>query len=279
VTYAFKLLQAVLSEYWVKGFASKKWNEQAFTMALTWASTYPSEIAINLPCCEIQLQLSQTHKPFALTFCVSRSVSVPQPTGTTPHVQSGLPGGAPFSGMLQSLNPLQDENSQPYGAGIRQALDTGKRFAGNASNTPLGKPAGLSSARKALGNITNRSTIQHDNATPFKATPAVLGPRKKLGDITNATPAKPGQLAKTLLEKSRSQAKPKSAKQRSKAEIYAEDGIEILAGRSGQQLEAERQLRDLTDAKTNAAYFASLPAFQPPAMKWSRVSQRIRVEN
>ena len=182
--------------------------------------------------------------------------------------------------MLQSLNPLQDENSQPYGVSIRQGLDTGKRFAGNASNTPLGKSAGLSSARKALGNITNRSTLQHDNTTPFKATPAVFGPRKKLGDITNATPAKPGQLAKTLLEKSKSsQAKPKPAKQRSKAEIYAEDGIEILAGSSGQQLEAERQLGDLTDAKTKAAYFASLPAFQPPAMKWSRVSQRIRVDN
>lgn len=173
---------------------------------------------------------------------------------------------------------MQDENSQPYGVGIRQALDTGKRFAGNAANTPLGKPAGLSSARKALGNITNRSTIQHDNATPFKATPAVLGPRKKLGDITNATPAKSAQLAKTLLEKSKSQAKPKAAKQRSKAEIYAEDGIEILAGRSGQQLETERQLRDLTDAKTKAAYFASLPAFQPPALKWSGVSQKIRVD-
>ncbi|KAA6429647.1 MAG: hypothetical protein FRX49_00081 [Trebouxia sp. A1-2] len=172
--------------------------------------------------------------------------------------------------MLQSLNPLQDENSQPYSVGIRQGLDTGKRFAGNAANTPLGKPAGLSSARKALGNITNRSTFQHDNATPFKATPAMPGPRKKLGDITNATPAKPGQLAKTLLEKSKSQGKPKPAKQRSKAEIYAEDGIEILAGSSGQQLEAGRQLRDLTDAKTKAAYVASLPAFQPPAMRRSR---------
>lgn len=176
--------------------------------------------------------------------------------------------------MLQSLNPLQDENSQPYSVGIRQGLDTGKRFAGNAANTPLGKPAGLSSARKALGNITNRSTFQHDNATPFKATPAMPGPRKKLGDITNATPAKPGQLAKTLLEKSKSQGKPKPAKQRSKAEIYAEDGIEILAGSSGQQLEAGRQLRDLTDAKTKAAYVASLPAFQPPAMRRSRVSQK-----
>ncbi|KAL0026419.1 hypothetical protein WJX79_008337 [Trebouxia sp. C0005] len=119
--------------------------------------------------------------------------------------------------MLQSLNPLQDENSQPYSVGIRQGLDTGKRFAGNAANTPLGKPAGLSSARKALGNITNRSTFQHDNATPFKATPAMPGPRS-----------------------------------------------------SGQQLEAGRQLRDLTDAKTKAAYVASLPAFQPPAMRRSR---------
>lgn len=175
--------------------------------------------------------------------------------------------------MLRSLNPLQDENSQPYAAGKRQGLDAGKRFAGNTSNTPLGKPAGLSSARKALGNITNRSALQQDTATPFKGTPAFLGQRKTLGDITNATPAKSGQLATTLLEKPKgSQAKPKVAKQKSKAEVYAEDGVECLAGKSRQQLDAERELRHFTDAKTRAAYFASLPAFRPPVMRWSKVS-------
>ncbi len=176
--------------------------------------------------------------------------------------------------MLHTLNPLQDENSQSYPAGKRQGLDARKRFSGS---TPLGKQPGLSSARKALGNITNRTAaLQQENATPFKGTPAVLGHRRTLGDITNATPAKPRQLAKPGLEKPRgSQAKPRLAKQKSRAEIYAEEGIESLAGKSRQQLEADREHRDLLEAKSRAAYLASLPALQPPLMQWSKVSQQI----
>ena len=176
--------------------------------------------------------------------------------------------------MLHRLNPLQDENSQPYVPGKRTGNDVAKRFAGHAGSTPAGKQVGPSSARKALGNITNRTaTVQQEGATPFKGTPGLLGPRKTLGDITNVTP---GQIAKPVLAKQAQQrgsiARPRLAKHRSKAEIYAEEGVERLAGKGKQQLEAEREHRDLADAKWKAAHIASLPALQPPILQRPKVS-------
>ena len=176
--------------------------------------------------------------------------------------------------MLHSLNPLQDENSQPFVTNKRLGTDATRKL-GTAGNTPLKKQAGLSSARKALGNITNRATQQQENATPFKNTPAVYGPRKALGDITNATPAGTGLAGKPLQEKQAQQkssaAKSRLSKQKSKAEIYAEDGAERLAGKSQSQLEAERELRDMQDASSRAAHIASLCALRSPAMQWSKV--------
>lgn len=175
--------------------------------------------------------------------------------------------------MLHSLNPLQDENSQPYVAGKRLGTET-RKFLGTAGNTPLSKQPGLSSARKALGNITNRTSQQQENATPFKSTPVFHGHRKALGDITNATPAAHAHLNRPLLDKQAqkgSAAKSRLAKQKSKAEIYAEEGVERLAGKSQAQLEAERQLKDMQNASSRAAHFASLPALRPPVMKWSQV--------
>ena len=175
--------------------------------------------------------------------------------------------------MLHSLNPLQDENSQPYTTNKRLGTDATRKLLGPAGSTPLSKQAGLSSARKALGNITNRATQQQENATPFKNTPAVHAHRKALGDITNATPAGPGLASKPLLEKQQksSAAKSRLSKQKSKAEIYAEDGVERLAGRSRSQLEADRELRDMQDASSRAAHVASFCALRPPVMQWSKV--------
>lgn len=177
--------------------------------------------------------------------------------------------------MLHSLNPLQDENSQPYTTNKRLGTDATRKLLGPAGSTPLSKQAGLSSARKALGNITNRATQQQENATPFKNTPAVHAHRKALGDITNATPAGPGLANKPLLEKQAQQkssaAKSRLSKQKSKAEIYAEDGVERLAGRSRSQLEADRELRDMQDASSRAAHVASFCALRPPVMQWSKV--------
>ncbi|KAL3142872.1 hypothetical protein ABBQ38_003161 [Trebouxia sp. C0009 RCD-2024] len=176
--------------------------------------------------------------------------------------------------MLHSLNPLQDENSQPYLTNKRLANDTNRKLLGPAGNTPLSKQAGLSSARKALGNITNRATQQQENATPFKNTPAVPGHRKALGDITNASIAGTGLASRPQPEKQAQQkscaAKPRLSKHKSKAEIYAKDGVERLAGRSRSQLDADRELRDMQDASSRAAHIASLCALHPPMMKCSK---------
>ena len=181
--------------------------------------------------------------------------------------------------MLHSLNPLQDENSQPYVTNKRLGTDATRKILGSAGNTPLHKQAGLSSARKALGNITNRATQQQENATPFKNTPAGYGHRRALGDITNATPARTGLADKPLHEKQAQQkgsaVKSRLSKQKSKAEIYAEDGIERLAGRSQSQLEADRELRDMQNASSRAAHIASLRALRPPVMQWSKVCNHL----
>ena len=178
--------------------------------------------------------------------------------------------------MLHSLRPLQDENNQPYIPGKRSGADATKRFGGLSSSTPAGKHAGLGSARKALGNITNKAAnSQQLDATPFKTTPSVPGARKTLGDITNTTPAGLRKLAEPTLQKhaqKSSVAKPKAAKPKSQAEIYAVDGIEQLAGKSMQQLQEDREQRDLMDAKQKAAHIASLPAMRIPVLPWSMVS-------
>lgn len=181
--------------------------------------------------------------------------------------------------MLYSLNPLQDENSQPYVTNKRLGTDATRKVFAPAGSTPSNKQAGLSSARKALSNITNRATQQQENATPFKNTPAVYGFRKALGDITNATPAGTGLAGRPLLEKQAQQkssaAKSRLAKQKSKAEIYAEDDVERLAGRSQSQLEADRELRDMQDASSRATHIASLCALRPPMMQWSKVCNNL----
>lgn len=181
--------------------------------------------------------------------------------------------------MLHSLNPLQDENSQPFPTNKRLGTDATRKPLGPAGNTPLNKQAGLSSARKALCNITNRATQQQENATPFKNTPAVYGQRKALGDITNATTAGTGLAGKPPPEKQAQQkssaVKSKLSKQKSKAEIYAEDGVERLAGKSRSHLEADRELRDMQDASNRAAHIASLCVLRSPVMQWSKVCNHL----
>lgn len=182
-----------------------------------------------------------------------------------------------LNGMLHGANPLQDENSQPYVSSKRLVTETARKGLAAPGGTPVSKQAGLNSARKALGNITNRANQQQENATPFKATPAVHGHRKALGDITNATPARTGHRVRPLLDKPVQQkgsaAKSRLAKQKSKAEIYAEEGVERLAGKGRAQLAADRELRDIQDATSRAARFASIPALLPPVIKWSKVCQ------
>ena len=180
--------------------------------------------------------------------------------------------------MLQSLNPLQDENSQPYVLKGRQ--DNDKRAGGTfgktpGGKTPFGKQLGPSSTRKALGNITNRPSNLQEVVFPKSAAKTGLGQRKTLGDITNTTPAKPVGAPKPQLQKAVQQkasaAKNSQTKLQSLAERYAQDGVEQLAGKSKQQLDLDREARDLAEAHAKAAYFASLPAFRPPVLHWSQV--------
>lgn len=186
--------------------------------------------------------------------------------------------------MLQSLNPLQDENSQPYVLKGRQ--DNDKRAGGTfgktpGGKTPFGKQIGPSSIRKALGNITNRpSSLQQEVGYPKSAAKTGLGQRKTLGDITNTTPAKAVGAPKPQLQKAVQQkasaAKNSQTNSQSRAELYAQDGVERLAGKSKQQLDLDRESRDLVEVHSKAAYFASLPAFRPPVLHWSQVIKLLR---
>lgn len=179
--------------------------------------------------------------------------------------------------MLQSLNPLQDENSQPFGLKGRQDLDrrTGGLGRTPGGKTPFGKQLGPTSTRKALGNITNRPSGLQQESFPKSASKPGLAQRKTLGDITNTTPAKPALSAKALPQKAVLPKVSASISSRvqpqSQAELYAQDGVEKLAGKGKQQLDSEREARDLADIRYKAAYIASLPALHPPVMRWSKV--------
>lgn len=185
--------------------------------------------------------------------------------------------------MLQRLNPLQDENSQPYGLKGRQDIDRRAVGLGKtpAGKTPFGKQLGQSSTRKALGNITNRPSGLQQETFPKSASKTGPAPRKTLGDITNTTPAKPALSAKPLVQKAvlqkLSASKTSQAKPQCQAELYAQDGIEMLAGKGKQQLDCEREARDLAEIRNKAAYIASLPALRPPVKRWSKVSHLLRV--
>lgn len=80
-----------------------------------------------------------------------------------------------FSSFSKRVPVFDAENSVPASASKQ------------ARPTPLGKAAGLSTQRRVLGNITNRS-FGPAGDTPAKGTASGLKQRKPLGNITNATP-------------------------------------------------------------------------------------------
>ncbi|EIE27394.1 hypothetical protein COCSUDRAFT_55407 [Coccomyxa subellipsoidea C-169] len=130
----------------------------------------------------------------------------------------------------------------------------GKTFATGGKTPGLGR-------RKALGNITNTERKAGDTAPATK-------PRRALGDITNATPVQSSQSkakhAETNLQKS---ALPQSyAKQvalKSLAELYAEDGVERMAGKTWREMSKEQQQRDDADIKRRVTAFTSVPYRMP----------------
>lgn len=102
----------------------------------------------------------------------------------------------------------------------------------------------LVAARKALGNITNTTAKQAPGAAePGKTV------RKALGDISNSVAKKDGQLKEALKPPAAAPVVQTAAAPKSKAEIFAEDGVEKLAGKGWDELERERELREQAEIK------------------------------
>ena len=164
---------------------------------------------------------------------------------------------------MQGLRPLvQDENS--LGALPRGGLAPGK-LGGELGGL---KAAGLPGARKALGNITNRGGFG-ENAPPAK-TPAAAGPRRALGDTTNAAKPPGTQQQPRAAEKPAAPAAAAAAARPmgSLAEAYAAEGVERLAGKGWEELEADRAARADAEMDQRLLAFAalgkrSLPTFFP----------------
>jgi hypothetical protein len=167
--------------------------------------------------------------------------------------------------MQQGLRPFlqQDENSVSY---LHRGGVSSKAFGGDGGFGKAAQPV-LPGQRKALGNITNRGGLDSENAQPSK-TPAAAGPRRALGDITNN--AKPQQQRAAAVDKPTGlMARPAlTAKRASRLEALAEGGVERLAGKGWQQLEAERREREDAEIDQRLLAFAalgkrSLPTFFP----------------
>lgn len=149
----------------------------------------------------------------------------------------------------------------------------------------LGKPASqplAGNVRRALGNITNTSSRGSENvpAGQQATKPGLNGGkegRRALGDITNSAlskstsrsnePAKSKLFQHPTIQKplnpvSASTRAPLTT--RSKADIYADDGIEHLAGKSWVELEAERKQRETADIENRVRKLTmGLPVWRP----------------
>lgn len=169
---------------------------------------------------------------------------------------------------MQGLRPYslqQDENSVFAHRGLQgKAPLAGEAF---AKGTPL---AGFPSARKALGDISNRRQLEGgDNGLLPSKTPARPGPaRKALGDITNAASVVKAPLQQAarppLGEKPALAAAPAAAARPSdRAAQLAGEAAERSAGAGWHKLEAARLERQ--GREVEAALDAVLPA-HPRAM-------------
>ncbi|BDA47937.1 hypothetical protein COCOBI_11-1940 [Coccomyxa sp. Obi] len=123
-----------------------------------------------------------------------------------------------------------------------------------------GKTPGLG-RRKALGNITNTERKPVDTAPALK-------PRKALGDITNATPVQPSHAnTKKSDANVKKPALPlahaKEVALQRLADIYAEDGIERMAGKTWRELEKEQRQRDDAEIEERVRAINSAPYRMP----------------
>mmetsp|Transcript_16430 Transcript_16430/g.28155 ORF Transcript_16430/g.28155 Transcript_16430/m.28155 type:complete len:248 (-) Transcript_16430:1044-1787(-) len=180
--------------------------------------------------------------------------------------------------MLRPLPAMQDENAGSF----RMLVPGAKRAPAAGQGTdmdPLPKglalrPPGLSAGpRKALGNITNvHSSANATAAALSKPAPVKLG-RRALGDITNAQSKPPAPFLKARPSNAQqpaaiTQHKPaimQPESMNSLADTFSKDGVEKLAGKSWQELEADRQLEEeVAWAAVRAKLLVrQLPAWQP----------------
>ena len=175
---------------------------------------------------------------------------------------------------MQGLRPLaqqQDENSMLFHRG---ALPGGKAPLGAEGGFAKGTPlAGFPSARKALGNISNRP-LDGDNGGAFPSkTPGLGGARRALGDITNnASVAKPlQQQQRAPLGEKPALAAPaarEAAPLRDRAAELAGEPAERSAGAGWQELEAARAAR--AGSEVQAALDAVLPSYPTFFPLWVR---------
>jgi hypothetical protein len=154
---------------------------------------------------------------------------------------------------MQGLRPLQAHQDENSGFIVRNngpvKVFGGEENRGGGLAGMKTPKAGLASARKALGNITNHG-LTASNVLPGK-TPAGSVARKPLGAATN------GAVAAT-------QAAPADER----AARLAQDGVEQMAGMGWEELEADREAReDVEIAQRMAAMAAlgrrNLPTFYP----------------
>lgn len=165
---------------------------------------------------------------------------------------------------MQGLRPVahhQDENSLahfPPNFGSKLS-SKGEFLTGKAT-------AVLPGQRKALGNITNRG-FEGENPAPSK-TPSVAK-RRALGDITNSSVNSQLQRKAVTVAKVESQQSAAAATGVSeKAALWAEEGVERLAGKDWQELESDRQRRVMEEIDERMLAFSmlskrSIPNFFP----------------
>ncbi|KAH7622236.1 hypothetical protein NADE_004823 [Nannochloris sp. 'desiccata'] len=151
---------------------------------------------------------------------------------------------------MQGLRPLQAHQDENNGFIARNTLP-GKSFGGeegrNGVMGPMKTPkgAGMPSARKALGNITNHG-LHATNILPGKTSAAGSVARKPLGNVTNS---KASQAQATTQD---------VASTEDRIEKLAEDGVETSFGKGWEDLESDREDRIDEEISQRLSVMASL---------------------
>jgi hypothetical protein len=168
---------------------------------------------------------------------------------------------------MQGLRPLQAHQDENSGLMSRNTLP-GKSFGGeegrNGAMGPMKTPkgAGMPSARKALGNITNNG-LHAANILPGKTPAGGTVARKPLGNVTNSKPA-PAHAVLTT----------KTVSNEDRIAKLAEDGVESSFGKGFADLEQDKEDRLDEEISQRLAAMASLgrrglPTYYP---HWVRCS-------